>query len=68
MSEKTYSSADIADWRPEDDKFWESTGKKIAYRNLWISIPNLLVRFCGVGYVGHHHGADAEPGLSLHQG
>ena len=39
------SSADIADWRPEDAAFWASTGKKIAYRNLWISIPNLLVAF-----------------------
>ena len=39
------SSADIVDWRPEDAKFWESTGKKIANRNLWISIPNLLVAF-----------------------
>ena len=41
----TTSRADIADWRPEDEKFWDATGKKIAYRNLWISIPNLLVGF-----------------------
>ena len=39
------SGADIADWRPEDEQFWESTGKKIAYRNLWISIPALLCGF-----------------------
>jgi MFS transporter, NNP family, nitrate/nitrite transporter len=39
------SRADIADWRPEDNEFWESTGKKIANRNLWISIPNLLCAF-----------------------
>ncbi len=39
------SSVDIVDWRPEDEKFWESTGKKIAYRNLWISIPALLCGF-----------------------
>ena len=39
------SGADITDWRPEDDKFWAATGKKVAYRNLWISIPNLLVAF-----------------------
>jgi len=39
------SGPDIADWRPEDDAFWESTGKKIAYRNLWISIPALLCGF-----------------------
>ena len=39
------SGADITDWRPEDETFWETTGKRIAYRNLWISIPNLLVGF-----------------------
>ena len=42
---KPTSSADIVDWRPEDETFWEKTGKKIASRNLWISIPNLLVAF-----------------------
>ena len=42
---KPTSSADIVDWRPEDETFWENTGKKIASRNLWISIPNLLVAF-----------------------
>ena len=39
------SAADIADWRPEDNQFWESAGKRIANRNLWISIPNLLCGF-----------------------
>jgi NNP family nitrate/nitrite transporter-like MFS transporter len=39
------SGADIADWRPEDARFWESTGKKIAYRNLWLSVPALLCGF-----------------------
>lgn len=28
----------IEDWRPEDPQFWESTGKPIAWRNLWFSI------------------------------
>jgi len=42
---QTYSSADIVDWRPEDSTFWASTGKSIANRNLWISIPNLLIGF-----------------------
>jgi NNP family nitrate/nitrite transporter-like MFS transporter len=32
-------------WDPEDQGFWESSGKKIATRNLWISIPNLLLGF-----------------------
>ncbi len=44
--------ADIADWRPEDQAFWESTGKKIAYRNLWISIPALLCGFAVWGMWG----------------
>ena len=35
----------VADWRPEDAEFWESTGRKIAQRNLWISIPCLLLAF-----------------------
>jgi NNP family nitrate/nitrite transporter-like MFS transporter len=45
-------SADIVDWRPEDEAFWESTGKKIAYRNLWISIPALLCGFAVWGMWG----------------
>jgi MFS transporter, NNP family, nitrate/nitrite transporter len=44
--------ADIADWRPEDESFWESTGKKIAYRNLWISVPALLCGFAVWGMWG----------------
>ena len=39
------SGADIADWNPEDNHFWETKGKRIANRNLWISIPNLLCGF-----------------------
>ena len=37
--------SDIREWNVEDDGFWNSTGKKIATRNLWISIPSLLVGF-----------------------
>ncbi|NOY43299.1 MAG: NarK/NasA family nitrate transporter [Planctomycetes bacterium] len=32
-------------WDVEDQAFWESTGKSIANRNLWVSIPNLLCGF-----------------------
>ncbi len=46
------SSADITDWRPEDEAFWESTGKKVAYRNLWISVPALLCGFAVWGMWG----------------
>ncbi|MEE9417672.1 MAG: hypothetical protein V3V01_20510 [Acidimicrobiales bacterium] len=37
--------ADINLWDVEDEAFWESEGKKVAKRNLWISIPSLLVGF-----------------------
>ena len=43
---------DIADWRPEDERFWETTGKRVAYRNLWISIPALLCGFAVWGMWG----------------
>ncbi|WP_296443741.1 MFS transporter [Rhodoferax sp. UBA5149] len=52
MNTKTQSGADIADWRPEDERFWETTGKKIAYRNLWISVPALLCGFAVWGMWG----------------
>ncbi len=35
----------LTDWRPEDPDFWNNRGKSIAARNLWISIPNLLLAF-----------------------
>jgi len=35
----------IEDWRPEDEGFWLSTGRRIARRNLWLSIPALLLAF-----------------------
>ncbi len=44
--------ADIEEWRPEDEAFWERTGKKVAYRNLWISIPALLCGFAVWGMWG----------------
>ena len=48
----TRGGADIADWRPEDNEFWERTGKKTAYRNLWISVPALLCGFAVWGMWG----------------
>ena len=35
----------LTDWHPEDPVFWEQTGKRIANRNLVISIPALLLAF-----------------------
>jgi NNP family nitrate/nitrite transporter-like MFS transporter len=49
---RAQSSADVSDWRPEDESFWESTGKRVAYRNLWISIPALLCGFAVWGMWG----------------
>ncbi len=53
MSSKAKAgSPDIADWRPEDETFWEADGKRIAYRNLWISVPALLCGFAVWGMWG----------------
>jgi MFS transporter, NNP family, nitrate/nitrite transporter len=52
MNTKRQTNGDVQDWRPEDEKFWESTGKTIAYRNLWISIPALLCGFAVWGMWG----------------
>lgn len=35
----------IQDWNPENEQFWDVAGKKVANRNLWISIPSLLCGF-----------------------
>lgn len=37
--------SDITKWNVEDPDFWENEGKKVANRNLWISIPSLLCGF-----------------------
>ena len=36
----------ISDWRPDDPLFWQRQGHGIASRNLWISVPCLLLAFC----------------------
>ncbi|MDP7237782.1 MAG: hypothetical protein QGI34_13730 [Candidatus Latescibacteria bacterium] len=35
----------ITQWDPENDTFWNQTGRSHASRNLWISIPCLLCAF-----------------------
>ncbi|MCL4764934.1 MAG: MFS transporter [Hyphomicrobiaceae bacterium] len=35
----------LTDWRPDNEVFWETTGRRIARRNLWLSIPALLLSF-----------------------
>jgi NNP family nitrate/nitrite transporter-like MFS transporter len=39
------SGKTLEDWRPEDKTFWEERGRRIARRNLAISIPALLLSF-----------------------
>lgn len=35
----------LHNWDPEDANYWAREGRRIAQRNLWISIPNLLLAF-----------------------
>ena len=35
----------LTEWEPENAGFWTRTGRRIATRNLWISIPALLLAF-----------------------
>ena len=39
------SGKTLQEWHPEDRAFWEKTGRRIAQRNLAISIPALLLSF-----------------------
>jgi len=38
-------SHSLADWRPDDEEFWNTVGRKVARRNLWISTYCLLLSF-----------------------
>ncbi len=40
-----HSTLVLTEWKPDDKEFWANTGKAIARRNLWISIPALLLAF-----------------------
>ncbi|MHA1524851.1 MAG: nitrate/nitrite transporter [Alphaproteobacteria bacterium] len=35
----------LKDWRPEDETFWRETGRRVALRNLILSMPPLLLSF-----------------------
>ena len=39
------AGAALTDWRPEDKRFWDKSGRAIARRNLMISVPALLLSF-----------------------
>ncbi|WP_299909115.1 MFS transporter [uncultured Paracoccus sp.] len=43
--ERTVMPRTLEDWRPEDKTFWAEKGRKVARRNLWLSIPALLLAF-----------------------
>ncbi|QRZ15851.1 MFS transporter [Paracoccus methylovorus] len=43
--ERTVMPRVLDDWRPENATFWAEKGRKIARRNLWISIPALTLAF-----------------------
>lgn len=40
------SGSVIEDWQPDNPEFWQQSGKRIANRNLWISVYCLLLSFC----------------------
>lgn len=35
----------LTEWNVEDENFWKEQGKRVANRNLWISIPALFLAF-----------------------
>jgi NNP family nitrate/nitrite transporter-like MFS transporter len=35
----------LVDWRPDDAVFWQQVGRRVANRNLWLSMPALLLAF-----------------------
>ena len=35
----------IQHWNPEDRKFWDLSGRAVARRNLWVSVPALALAF-----------------------
>lgn len=39
------TSTVLTRWEPENAAFWRAQGERIAYRNLWISIPALMLAF-----------------------
>lgn len=45
MSSRQTGRHVITDWRPEDPEFWRGGGKQVAAKNLWLSVPNLLLAF-----------------------
>jgi len=45
LPEHAAQSHTLEVWTPEDPTFWAEKGRRIAKRNLWVSIPALLLAF-----------------------
>jgi len=45
QSDRMAQRAEIREWDIENTAFWAATGRRVAMRNLWISIPALLLAF-----------------------
>ena len=45
MSNQINKGYVLTEWNPEDSSFWNNYGHKIANKNLWLSIPALLLAF-----------------------
>ena len=45
QDEKITRGPNVTHWEVEDETFFRDTGRRIANRNLWVSIPNLLCGF-----------------------
>ena len=45
MTTPASNKTTLEQWTPEVDAFWDAQGKRIAYRNLWISVPALFCAF-----------------------
>ena len=45
VPERTSMPRTLTEWKPEEAAFWSDKGRAVARRNLWISIPALLLAF-----------------------
>jgi NNP family nitrate/nitrite transporter-like MFS transporter len=45
MEARPASRRCLTDWRPDDETFWREKGRRIALRNLFVSMPALLLSF-----------------------
>jgi NNP family nitrate/nitrite transporter-like MFS transporter len=45
LDARTAAGSWLVDWRPDDETFWRTVGKRIALRNLLFSMPALFLSF-----------------------